>query len=229
MDRLKIPTVRLPTLADNLPAQSRHRCPSLTMKMALALGSPSTMSSTMALASGAPWRRVPPPLAAGSQGGESLSYAKNYKDQYEHAYEDTHEIDGNDDYEQTCINNYKNEFETRTRTTTKTNVSMMSRTTTSPPTIASWSATGLVFTRLCEYHHEHEHEHECDVDHEEDGGNTHENDCDGYSAHDNKDSWEQDNEDDNGNDQETKRRKTLSWKRTSLPARNSDPNLCAST
>ena len=106
---------------------------------------------------------------------------------------------------------------------------MTSRTTTSSPTIASWSATGLVFTRLCEYHHEHEYEHECDVDHEDDGGNTHENDCDGYSAHDSKVSWEQDNEDDNGNDQETKRRKTLSWKRTSLPARNSDPNLCAST
>ena len=198
------------------------------MKIALALWSPSTMPSTMALASDASWHRVQPPLAADCQGGASLS-CENYEDQYERAYEDTHEFDGKDDYEHTCIHNCKNEYETRTTTTTKTNISMTSRTTTSPPTIASWSATGLVFTRLCEYHHEHEYEHECDVDHEDDGGNTHENDCDGYSAHDSKDSWEQDNEDDNGSDQETKRRKTLSWKRTSLPARNSDPTLCAST
>ena len=114
------------------------------MKMALALGSPSTMPSTMALASDAPWRRMPPPLAAGCQGGESLS-CENYEDQYERAYEDTHEFDGKDDYEHTCMHNYKNDYETRTRTTTKTNVSMTSRTTTSPPTIASWSATGLGF------------------------------------------------------------------------------------
>ena len=170
------------------------------MKMASALGSPSTMPSTMALASDAPWRRMPPPLAAGCQGGEILS-CENYEDQYEHAYEDTHEIDGKDVYEHTCIHNYKNDYQTRTRTNTKTNVNMTSRTTTSPPTIASWSPTGLVFTRLCEYHHEQEYEHECNVDHEDDGGNTHENARDGYSAHDNKVSWEQDNEDDNENGQ----------------------------
>ena len=74
------------------------------MTMALALASPSTMRSTMALALDAPWRRVPPPLAASCQGGESLS-CDNYEDQYEHEYEDKHEIDGEDDYEQACKDN----------------------------------------------------------------------------------------------------------------------------